>query len=139
MGVTLAEVQTHVKEKIPALKEGGISRTTLHELLVAPRKGTRNSKRYHSLVDARVPGKDNTIRKIHADSHFAFAQVHYVMELCAAFGDECAVMSCDDMNKINVGTLAVARYHQLGQFFPVNDVPRYADHDFPFRNSKIIP
>ena len=48
-------------------------------------------------------------------------------------------MSCDDMNKISVGTLAVSRYYQINHFFPARDAPRYPDHDFPYKNSKIIP
>ena len=48
-------------------------------------------------------------------------------------------MSCNDMNKLNVGTLAVSRYHQLSRFFPLDDAPDYPDHDFPYRNAKIIP
>jgi hypothetical protein len=48
-------------------------------------------------------------------------------------------ISCDDMNKLHVGTLAVSRYHQLNRFFPSEDKPDYKDNDFPYRNSKIIP
>jgi hypothetical protein len=81
MGVTLAEIQGHVMEKMPELKKRGISRTTIHELLVAPRSGTINASRYHGLVKARVPGKDNSERKYHQDAHFAFAQVKYVREM----------------------------------------------------------
>jgi len=45
-----------------------------------------------------------------------------------------------DMNKLNVGTLAVSRYyHQLRHFFPLSDRPCYPGHDIPSRNSKIIP
>ena len=130
MGVTLAGIQEHLKAKIPQLKERGISRTTIHELLVAPRKGTRNAKRYHGLVAAKVPGKDNSLRKRHIDSHFAFAQINYVVEFSSMFESDCAVLSCDDMNKVNVGSLAVSRYHQIGKFFPVDDTslqgPRFS-------------
>ena len=43
------------------------------------------------------------------------------------------------MNKINIGSLAVSRYHQLRRFFPTDDQPQYSDHDFPLRKSKILP
>ena len=137
MGVSLADIQAHILTKVPSLKS--ISRTTVHELMVAPRKRTRNAQRYHGLVKSRVPGKDNSVRKTHPDAHYAFAQVRYIKEFCQEFKDECAQLSCDDMNKVNVGVLAVSRYHQIGRFFPEDDAPRYPDHDFPFRNSKLIP
>lgn len=139
MGVTLSDIRSHLLEQFPALKERGISRTVIHQLMVAPRKGTRNALRYTGLVQAKVPGKDNSQRKAHLDGHYAFAQANYVGELCQKFRDECVSISCDDMNKLHVGTLAVSRYHQLSHFFPLSDRPCYPDHDFPSRNSKIIP
>jgi len=39
--------------------------------------------------------------------------VAYRKELAAMFPDEFAMFSCDDMNKIKVGPLAVSRYHQV--------------------------
>ena len=51
---------------------------------------------------------------------------------------ECAVISCDNMNKVNVSSFAVSRYHQIGKFFPVDDRLQYQDHNFSYRNSKII-
>ena len=59
--------------------------------------------------------------------------------MTAQYSDECCILSCDDMNKVNVGTLAVSRYHQIGKFFSISDTPSYGDHDFPYRKSKIIP
>ena len=41
------------------------------------------------------------------------------------------------MNKINVGTLAVSRYHQIRRLFLVDDSPNYDDHDFPTPGYKI--
>ena len=88
MRVTLADIQAHLKEKLPQLKQKGISRTTIHQLLVAPRKGTRNAQRYNNLISAKVPSKDNTQHKTNLDSHFAFAQVNYALEFCQKFSDE---------------------------------------------------
>ena len=137
MGVSLADIQSHILTKLPSLHS--ISRTTVHQLMVAPRKGTRNAQRYHGLVKSRVPGKDNSIRKSHSDAHFAFAGVKYVKKFCQEFSDEGVQLFCNDMNKVNVGVLAVYRYHQIGRFFPQDDAPSYPDHDFSFRNSKLIP
>ena len=139
MGVTLKDLQVHLKEKIPELKRRGISRTAIHQLMVAPRQGVRNASRYTDLVQARVPGKDNSLHHSNEDSHFAFAQCNYAMEFGQHFSDTCETLSCDDMNKVHVGTLAVSRYHQLQHFFPMDDKPQYNDHDFPFADSKIIP
>eukprot|EP00117_Sycon_ciliatum_P012228 scpid102493/ scgid13378/ len=105
--------------------------------MVAARRGTRNAAHYTGLVQSRVTGKDNSLQKEHVDAHFAFAQVKYVKEFCQHFEAECVQLSCDDMNKVNVGVLAVSRYHQLNHFFPVDDKPQYSDHDFPYKYSSI--
>ena len=49
------------------------------------------------------------------------------------------MFSCDDMNKIKVGPLAVRRYHQIERFFPAEDTPNYLDHDFPVPGYHLIP
>ena len=139
LGVSLADIVQHVKDTFPELKNKGISRHTVHRLLVAPHKGRRSASRYHGFIQAKVPAKRNDERSQYRDSHYCFAQVGHVSEFCAAFSDECQQLSADDMNKLNVGTLAVSRYHQLGKFFPVDDSPNYPDHDFPYRNAKLIP
>ena len=54
------------------------------------------------------------------------------------FADECVSVSCDTMNKIKVGTLAVSRYHQIKKIFMKDDNPRTPDHDFPLKY-KLIP
>ncbi|XP_033112635.1 uncharacterized protein LOC117113425 [Anneissia japonica] len=60
-------------------------------------------------------------------------------EACTFSKDDCIRVSCDDKNKINVGTLAVSRYHQIRRFYLEDDQPEYNDHDFPYAGSKIIP
>ena len=37
------------------------------------------------------------------------------------FLEECAVFSCDNMNKIKVGSLAVSRYHQIERLYDSSD------------------
>lgn len=108
-GVTLADIQEHVLSRVPGLKQRGISRITIHELMVPPRHNTRNAQRYHSLVDVRVPGKSNKLRRDHQDAHYCFAQVRYVREFAQLFPG-IVELSCDNKNKMNVGTLAVSRY-----------------------------
>ena len=50
LGALLANISEHVMMCI--LREKGISRTTVHQLLVAPGKSTINAARYHGLVKA---------------------------------------------------------------------------------------
>ena len=55
------------------------------------------------------------------------------------FSSECAIFSCDDMNKVKVGALAVSRYHQIERFYPTEDAPNVPDHDFPVPRYLLIP
>ena len=49
------------------------------------------------------------------------------------------LFSCDSKAKIHIGGQAVSRYHQVRNFFPAEDMPHYADHDFPIPNYLIEP
>ena len=109
-GVSLAEIQEHLYRTVPSLKEYGICRSTIHSLFVSPRKGTLRAQHYKSHIDAKVPGKRNSYRENHADSHFLFARVAYRQELASKFSDEVTVFNADDMNKIKVGQAAISRY-----------------------------
>lgn len=75
----------------------------------------------------------------HPDSHFCRAQMAYLLEFGQKFSRTVATLSCDNKNKVNVGSLAVSRYHQLQHFFPTTNAPVYSDHDFPTANAKIVP
>ena len=77
-----------------AWKEHGICRSTIHSLFVPPRKGTLRAQHYKSHIDAKVPGKRNSYRENHADSHFLFARVAYRQELPSKFSDEITVFQC---------------------------------------------
>ena len=49
-------------------------------------------------------------------------------------------VSCDDMNKLNVGgSMMVSRYHQINKIYMCDDEPNYEDHDFNCSGYKIIP
>ena len=138
-GVTLAQVQQHLLSAIPGLKEKGISRTTVHQLMLPPRLKAINAQRYHGVLSVRVPSKRNDEHGHHQDGHYCLAQVGYMLEFAQQFSDTTATFSCDNKNKINVGTLAVSRYHQIRSFFPVSDAAVYKDHDFPIPKAKVIP
>ena len=135
-GVTLHEIREHLLQKIPELH---IGTTTIAYMMAPPHRGHHSAERYKSIIDARVPGKDNSYREDHPDQHYLFARVAYRHEFARMFQDECAVFSCDDMNKLKVGPLAVSRYHQISRIFPVDDKPQYPDHDFPHPGYLLIP
>jgi hypothetical protein len=61
------------------------------------------------------------------------------MEFAAKYKDECVAISCDNKNKVHIGTLAVSRYHQVKKLYPCNDRPNYKDHDFPLPGYLITP
>ena len=141
LGVTLEDLRKHLLKVIPVLQESGLSRTTVHELMFPPRQKTQNSKRYKGLVSARVGVKLNNLpQNAHEDIHFCSSQVKIAMEFGAKHDDKVAVMSADDMNKVNIGVPAVSRYHQLRHFFMSGDDPNLPDHDFPVTGgNKIVP
>ena len=59
VGVSLKSVRNHLLATFPGLKEKGVSRTTIHQLLLSPRQKSHNATRYHCIVQSRVPGKWN--------------------------------------------------------------------------------
>ena len=140
VGVSLESLRNHLLATVPGLKEKGISRTTIHQLLPPPRQKSHNAAPYHSIVQARVPGKRNEeASHEHQHVHHCAAQVNLCMEFAAEQYDEIMSFSCDDMNKINIGAMAVSPCHQICRFFVARGEPNYPDHDFPLKNNKIIP
>ena len=61
------------------------------------------------LIAAKVHRKRNQYRVVHKDQHYLFAQVAYRREFTSMFENECVLFSCNDMNNIKVGALAVSR------------------------------
>ena len=55
------------------------------------------------------------------------------------FNSECEIFTCDDMNKIKVGTLPMSQYHQIQHFYPTDDTPNVPDYDFPVHGYLLIP
>lgn len=138
MGVSLEEIRRHLFRVIPGLKDSGISVDTVHRLMLPPRQGTSRAQQLKGLVSAKVPKKRNdAVLHEHQDHHYCSSLVASVNELFEEFGE--LRVSCDDKNKINVGTPAVSHYHQISSFFMVGSSPNLPDHDFPYANSKIVP
>lgn len=98
-----------------------------------PNKGLRSSKYYQGYIDAKVPAKENSIRKQNENSHFYAARVRYALELASKFQEVAIVYSVDNKNKILLGSqvAAVDRCIQINRFFPTDDSPNLPDHDFP--------
>lgn len=55
------------------------------------------------------------------------------------FSKGCAILSAHDMNKIEVGALAISGHHQIQRFFHTNNSPDIPDHDFLIPGYLIIP
>ena len=136
--MSLDEIRNHLFKAIPGLKDVGISIDTVHRLMLSPRKGTIQAKQFKGLVNVQVPHKQNdAVLHEHVHHHYCSSLVATVNEMFEHFGE--LRLSCDDKNKINVGTSAVSRYHQLSSFFLVGSSPNLPDHDFSYANSKLIP
>ena len=137
-GVSIEQIRRHVLYKIPEIQK--ISKSTIRRLLLPPQKSRKAASRYAGLVEAKLPPKRNDLTvKEHKDFHFTCAQVNFVSELSEMLVKETVALSADDKNKLNVGTLAVSRYFNIGKFFMTNDQPNYPDHDFPCSGAKLVP
>ena len=130
-GVSLEQIREHILQELPELMD--ISRSTVHYLMIPPRKGIVAAANYKCLVDARIPKTGrNDYRENHANQHFLVARVAYREECCSKFNKECGFYSCDDMAKIRMGPItAMSRYHQERRFFAKDDEPNLPDHDMP--------
>ncbi len=140
MGTSIPELRQYLLKHVPGLKEVGISNSTVRRLLVAPHANHSASRYYKGLVDAKIaPKRNDLVEHEHEDLHFERSQLSYIAEASSRYEKDVIMVSVDDKNKINVGILAVSRYHQISRFFMADDQPQYSDHDFPYPNSKIIP
>lgn len=72
-GVSLANIQNHLLQNVPGLREHGISRSTIARMMNPPRRNTIASGRYKGVISARVPGKKNSYREERIDQHYLFA------------------------------------------------------------------
>lgn len=127
-----------MKENVPEI--GTVHASTLLRMTVPPNRKRFSSKRYSKSVQAKVPAKKNCVRRENLDAHYFASRVKYRVEFGVKNRQNCSIISHDTMNKINVGTLAVSRYHQHQRLYPLEDSPNYADHDFPSgQRYKITP
>ena len=131
-GVSLKDLQKHLLQNVPGLREHGISRDTIHHLMIPPRKLNRQSIRYAEVIDARISRKRNNYWESNVNQHFLFLRAAYREEFCSMFAHESKFYSADVMNKIKMGpATAVSRYHQQHRFYMTSNSPNLHDHDFP--------
>ena len=135
-GVTLHGIARHVSQKL-GIK---IGKDTIHRLLLPHRKKTTASKRFKSLIEARVPPKQNSSeKKTHPDFHYTSAQVSLVNQLAQLSSHNTVLLSVDKKMKVEIGNPATSRRSNIRRFYLVKDAPNYCDHDFPHRNTKLTP
>jgi len=85
-GVTLHAMTQHIKNKLAGkeMRILEISLSTVRRLLLPPHMHRLASKTYRKLVNAKIYQSSNTIPVlIHAEDHWANAQVKYVMNYCS--------------------------------------------------------
>ena len=133
-GVSIAEIRQHLLDKVPGLKQHGISLSTVRRLFQAPNRGNIASQKYKALIDVRIGVKKNNYREYHQDSHYLFARNKQRSEFCTLLGSNTCILSMDEMAKIKVRAPAVSRYHQVRRLFASTDMPNLSDYDFPVPN-----
>ena len=132
-GVSIAEIRQHLLDKVPGLKQHGISLSMVRRLFQAPNRGNIASQKYKALIDARIGVKKNYYREYRQGSHYLFAR-NKQREFCTLFGSGACILSVDDIAKIKVGAPTVSRYHQVWRLFASTYMPNLSDHDFPVPN-----
>nr|XP_054755523.1 uncharacterized protein LOC129261486 [Lytechinus pictus] len=142
-GSTLRDIRDHLQSTVPGLKgeHPNLNVRTIAHWMHPPNKAHKAAEKYTGLIQARIPAKDNSARKPNDNSHFYAARVRYSLEMASKFSEFVQVYSADNKNKIRIGdcTLAVDRRIRINRFFPVNDAPRYMDHDFPTPGYLLTP
>ena len=142
-GTSVPQLRDHLLATLPDMKEDhpNLCRRTVARMMHAPNKGVRAAAAYKELIPARVPKKENSVRKSNENSHFCSSRVRYILEMAAKLGERAMVFSADNKNKIRVGdvTLAVDRRITINRLYPIDDSPNYNDHDFPLPGYLLTP
>ena len=91
-GVTLKNIVDFLRRE----KNIKTNKHTVHRLMNPMRKGTSSSKRFKSLINARIPPKNNGGEKmVHSDFHYTCVQVNIVND----FMDWPPYMFCTHLQK----------------------------------------
>ena len=127
VGVTLSQIHQHLLDNVEGLTK--ISRSKVYNLL-QPARANSEARHHKDAIDVRVGVKNCDISKTSPNVHEYFATVAWLRQICAEYGEECMIVSCDGKAKVHIGRQAVSHY-QLRTFFSTDDMPHYLDHDFP--------
>ena len=138
-GVSLPQLQTHIQSQFKDTGLKNISKSTIRRWMAPPNKTRAASKRYTNEIDAKIPHKRNNMRVSDSNEHYYAARVKNLCEYTQKFKQSCSLYSCDNMNKVRIGVLAVSRYHQIRKIFMTDQSPDYPDHDFPHPGYLITP
>lgn len=140
-GVNLVNIRRHIHNKMPLLKQLKVklSLSTLHRQMLPPNRRHKASRLYRSIIKAKIPRKQNNVRRFDPDAHFYFSRMKLLRNFNAHFSNDCVEVSCENKNKVHVGTLATGRMNKINKFFIDGDAPNYNDHDFPLAGYKITP
>ena len=71
--VTAKQIQQHLYDTYPELKEHKISLSTIKRIFNAPNKHFKAADQYKALVDAKAGTKQNPYREYHLDAHYLFS------------------------------------------------------------------
>ena len=135
-GVSLKDITIHIKKTLGLT----VNKNTVHRLMKPPRRKTSASKRYKSLINARVPPKrNNNEKRTHNDFHFTCSQVNLDNEMSTLCKENTVSLSVDNKNKVEAGIPATSRRSKIRTFYLAESSPNYNDHDFPYANSKLVP
>lgn len=113
-GITLGQTTEYQMGAVDGLKT--LHKSTVHSLTEPSNKRLKASTRYQGKVHARIPKKRNDSRKEEPDAQYYTARVKYRVELASKHAGLFSLLSCDTMNRVSVGSLAVSRYHQTRGF-----------------------
>ena len=128
-GFRFIDLLHHLYKHVPGLYEYGMSPSSLRYLFQPPNKSARGARVFKGLINARRATRSNKFRPVSEGTHFGRAEQNLITEFLHSYGQ--LNVSGDDMNIIQVGRPAVSRYHQIVKFYPADEGPEYAVHDFP--------
>ena len=130
VGVGLETIRQHVITMIPSIKNFGISIDTVARLFMPPHEGKKTKHMYKSLIEARTPAKDDTLRLGNKNQHAAACQLKMAMEMAFDYQDECVVYAGDDKAKVSIGKMCVSKFVKYKNKFPIGASPTVLDHNF---------
>lgn len=117
-----------------------ISDRAVRRMGLPPKTSRLAARFYKEIVPFKTAPRNNDYHMHSPHLHFASSMIKQYTELCAYFPDDFLMLSCDNKNKIVIGTAANANPTCPRGMFMVDQQPMLPDHTFPTRgNAKINP